>query len=46
MLKTWCKPDFIQSFEKMRILMAKYAGLSERAAIPIVQKELAKIFQV
>ncbi len=46
MIKTWCQPDFIQSFEKMRILMAKYAGLSEREAIPIVQKELAEIFQV
>jgi glycosyltransferase involved in cell wall biosynthesis len=45
MIRTWCKPDFIESFEKMRIRMAGYAGTKETEAIPIVRRDLAEIFK-
>ena len=45
MIKTWCKKDFIQTFEKMRIVMAQYAGLHKEEAISSVQKNLAEVFK-
>lgn len=45
MIRTWCKPDFIESFEKMRIRMAEYSGLNEKEAILLVRRDIAEIFK-
>ena len=45
MIKTWCKPDFIQSFEKMRLTMAQYLGTERKDTLYVVRQNIAEIFQ-
>jgi glycosyltransferase involved in cell wall biosynthesis len=40
MIKTWRKPDFIQSFEAMRLKMAHYAGMNEADALAFTRQNL------